>query len=74
MIEDSHNSDYDTAFKMAIKALEHETIIGKIRANIELQEKWLMRAGYNAYNVDIAFSAIKATLNESEDDKHDGNC
>ena len=28
MIEDNHNSDYDTAFKMAIKALEQEPKTG----------------------------------------------
>lgn len=41
-------------------------IIDKIRAEIERQEKWLQQAGYNAYNVDIAFDAIKRTLNEGE--------
>ena len=66
MIEDSRNSDYDTAFKMAIKALDQSPILDKIRAEIEKQEKWLLQAGYNAYNVDIAFSAIKSVLKESE--------
>lgn len=42
-------------------------ILDKIRAEIERQEKWLLRAGYNAYNVDIAFSSIKSVLAESED-------
>ena len=41
-------------------------IIDKIRAEIERQEKWLQQAGYNAYNVHIAFDAIKRTLNEGE--------
>ena len=30
MIEDNHNSDYDTAFKMAIKALEQGDILQEI--------------------------------------------
>ena len=34
---------------------------------IEKQEKWLLQAGYNAYNVDIAFDAIKSVIAESED-------
>ena len=41
--------------------------LDKIRAEIERQEKWLMDAGYNAYNVDIAFSSIKSALAESEE-------
>lgn len=38
----------------------------KLRAEIERQEKWLLQAGYTAYNVDIAFDAIKAVIAESE--------
>ena len=34
MIEDNHNSDYDKALKMAIKSLEQEPILDKIRAEI----------------------------------------
>lgn len=45
-------------------------LLDKIRTEIERQEKWLMDAGYNAYNVDIAFSSIfssiKSALEESE--------
>ena len=55
------------ALDMAIKALEQEPIIDKIRVEINRQEKWLLQAGYTAYNVDIAFDAIKAVLAESED-------
>lgn len=32
------------------------------RAEIEAQEKWLAEAGYNAYNVGVAFFAIKRAL------------
>ena len=42
-------------------------VVDKIRAEIEKQEKWLMQAGYNAYNVDIAFNSIKLALSESEE-------
>ena len=43
------------------------TPLNKIRAEIEKQEKWLLKAGYTAYNVDIAFDAIKAVIAESEE-------
>ena len=49
---------------IAIKALEKEPILDKIRAEIEQQERWLMYAGYNAYNVDIAFSSIKLVIDK----------
>jgi len=43
-----------------------QNIIEQIRAEINRQEKWLLQAGYTAYNVDIAFNTIKAVLAESE--------
>lgn len=52
---------------MTTKVLEKEPILDKIRAEIEKQEKWLLQAGYNEYNVDIAFSSIKSVLAASED-------
>lgn len=36
--------------------------IDKIKEEINRQKKWLEVAGYNAYNVDIAFDSIKSTL------------
>ena len=54
------------ALSVAIEALEQEPILDKIREEIEKQEKWLLQAGYNEYNVDIAFSSIKSVLAESE--------
>ena len=47
------------------KYIERE-VLDKIRAEIEEQEKWLLQAGYNTYNVDIAFNSIKRALAESE--------
>jgi len=55
--------------KEIVKALEQEPILDKIRAEINRQEKWLLQAGYTAYNVDIAFDTIKAILAESENKK-----
>jgi DNA-binding transcriptional MerR regulator len=52
--------------KEIVKALEQEPILDKIRTEINRQEKWLLQAGYTAYNVDIAFDTIKAVLAESE--------
>ena len=57
------------ALEAAIKALEQESILDKIRAEIETQEKWLAQAGYNAYNVDIALNTIKLVLAEMESEK-----
>lgn len=42
-------------------------VLDKISAEIEREENWLMCAGYNAYNVDIAFNSIKKVLKESRD-------
>lgn len=49
-----------------IKALEQEPVIDKIRAEIERQEKWLLQAGCTAYNVDIAFDAIKSAVGRGD--------
>ena len=54
----------EKAYNMGVS--EQEVVLDKIRAEIERQEKWLMQAGYNAYNVDIAFSSIKSVLAEVE--------
>jgi hypothetical protein len=62
-------NEFEQAFAMAIKALEQEPILNKIRAEINQQEKWLLQAGYTAYNVDIAFDTINAVLAESENKK-----
>lgn len=49
------------------KALEKEQpTLNKIRSEIERQDKWLAQAGYNAYNVDIAFHSIKLALARTE--------
>ena len=42
-------------------------VLDKIKAEIEAQEKWLAEAGYNAYNVSVAFNAIKRALGRSEE-------
>ena len=47
--------------KRAVKAVEQEPC-DKVRTEIEAQEKWLAEAGYNAYNVGVAFGAIKHML------------
>ena len=50
----------EKAYHMGVS--EQECILDKIRVEIERQEKWLAQAGYNAYNVDIAFKSIKNIL------------
>ena len=50
MIEDSRNSDYDTAFKMAIKALEQEPCDDCVRRKEVLdvlKDKWNMFSDAN---------------------------
>lgn len=41
---------------------KQEPILDKSISEIDKQEKWLSEAGYNAYNVGIAFFAIKHAL------------
>ena len=68
-------SDFDKciaidACEMAIEGIKALEILDKIKTEIEKQEKWLLQAGYNQYNVDIAFhsiKAIKSALEESEE-------
>ena len=47
----------------------------KLRAEIERQEKWLMDAGYNQYNVDISLDAIKSVVDKykAKTEAEDGN-
>lgn len=44
-------------------------VLDKISAEIENQDKWLACAGYNAYNVDIAFNSLKKLLVKESRDK-----
>lgn len=53
----------DNAQKIIAQGIPFE----QIRAEIDRQEKWLLQAGYTAYNVDIAFDSIKSVLAESEE-------
>ena len=45
---------------------KQESVLDKIKTEIEKQEKWLFQARLTAYNVDIALNAIKAVIAESE--------
>jgi hypothetical protein len=38
----------------------------ELKTEIDWEEKWLARAGYNAYNVGIAFDSIKHKVNTLE--------
>lgn len=44
-------------------------VLDKISAEIERQDNWLMIAGYNAYNVYIAFNSIKRVLKQEDEEK-----
>ncbi|SDB14668.1 hypothetical protein [Eubacterium oxidoreducens] len=54
----------DSYFKLEKEIAELEVRIDKAIAEIDNQETWLLSAGYNAYNADIAFSAIRRSLKE----------
>ena len=43
-------------------------VLDKIKTEIDRQQKWLLHAGYTAYNVDIALDTIKSVVTESEDE------
>lgn len=51
----------ESASKTA-KALERLDILDEIRVEIDRQRKWLLQAGYTAYNLDIAFNSIKSVI------------
>ena len=57
-------------FNIAIEAMEQRDLLSKIRDEIrdeiEKQEKWILQAGCNTYNVDIALDAIKSILTDLE--------
>lgn len=62
--------EYKELLRECFEQLPHVSVSekdNKIRAELDRQEKWLLRAGYNVYNVYIAFGAIKAVLAESEE-------
>jgi hypothetical protein len=49
--------------RRAFRALD---LIGEVKEELERQRKWLFKAGYNAYNIDVAFDTIKSLLKEGE--------
>lgn len=57
------NDDLNKCIELHMEASSkcHEKI-QKVREEIERQRKWLFKAGYNAYNIDVAFDAIKSLL------------
>lgn len=64
-----NGTPHETVTEFADRCREcgRERVLDKIRAEIEKQENWLFLAGFNTYNIDIAFNSIKAVLAESED-------
>ena len=49
--------------------ISRQAVLDKLSAEIDRQEKWLFRAGYTMFNVNIAFDAIKHAIAESEDEE-----
>lgn len=66
--EIANGTPHETVTEFADRCREcgREKVLDKIRAEIDRQEKWLLQTGYTAYNVDIAFFAIKSVIAESE--------
>ena len=66
----NHNAELLENALNRIKELEkdkpckegQESILEEVRSEIKEQRKWLTNAGYNAYNVGVAFFAIKRAL------------
>lgn len=58
--QELHRTIFDKGYEQG-----QRQVIDELRAEIERQEKWLMDAGYNTYNVDIALDAIKLAVAES---------
>ena len=67
VMDDNVSIPREEALRFAIKALEQEPILDKIRDEIEKQEKWLIREGYTTRKLHIAFDSIRLVLAESED-------
>lgn len=63
MVEDNHDSDYDTALQMAIKALE---AWGKVIEEIESQQEFNIACDGES-DLGIAIQIIKEHLGESEE-------
>ena len=65
------NTGYDYAdiidMQPTLSVNPQEPNLNKIRAEIDRQEKWLLQAGYTAYNIDISFDSIKNVIAESEE-------
>lgn len=51
------------------KGMKAESGVNKIIEEVESQEKWLESAGYNAYNIDIAFDSILSRIRKELLDK-----
>ena len=54
--------DLNEVLDLAIKALEQPSGVEDLLKQVCKQERWLSAAGYNAYNVDIAFKSIYTSL------------
>ena len=61
MISDNKESDYDTAFKMAIEALKQESMIEKIKADLEklANLEWNTQVGSVSQGLECAIEIIE---------------
>ena len=56
--------DLNEILDLAIKALDQPSGVEDLLKQVCEQERWLSAAGYNAYNVDIAFKSIYTSLTQ----------
>lgn len=57
-----HKLEKEKLKRILTNGMQAESKANEIIAEIESQEKWLESAGYNAYNVDIAFKSILSRI------------
>ena len=66
LLEEQHLPNRLDIEWVIVHGIPLEQMLEQIRAEIDRQEKWLLQAGYTAYNVDIALDAIKSVAEGSD--------
>ena len=61
MVSDNQESDYDTALKMAIEALKQESMLEKIKADVEklANDEWNTKVGSVSQGLECALEIIE---------------
>lgn len=67
--KESYDHEYFLRKDFELKIDKLQCQLDKVRTEIERQEKWLMDAGYDQYNVDIALDTIKSVVDKYKEEK-----